>query len=292
MIGLAGTEFARRMVNPLKVFWDIPGNFRYARDVYGLISLGRRLCKVLDEAGDCISKNHADENDNSGEGLSGLSWVHAWVGKVGKIGKLGKVVGLLMASTQTVPLTAVWMLYLVGTHPEVRQNLLVELNGVGAAHADYLTAELLGKLKYADAVIRETLRLFPPFPLIQREAQDDDNLCGVRVTRGTPVYVVPWLIHRNPKFWPEADEFKPQRFIGNEAHGDGASDWVYLPFGRGSRMCAGSRLAMMELKVLLACAVLGYDWESSGEHESGYGKFPELGMVPKGIELRMRSKAN
>lgn len=290
MIGFAGTEFARRMVNPLKVLVDIPGNIRFFRDVGGLIGLGRRLCRVLDDAAQAIGENGVAQSvERVARSTSGLSWVHAWMGKVGKIGKLGKVVGLLMASTQTVPLTAVWMLHLVGNEPEVRQRMRQELEELGISSIDDLSYDHLANMKFGDAIVKETLRLYPPFPLIQREAQDNDVLGGITIPQGTPVYVVPWLIHRNPKYWEDPDTFKPERFLtGSHSHGDGPSDWVYLPFGRGARMCAGSKLAVVELKVLLCHAILSFDWESHSNPEVRDTRFPELGMIPKGITLIVR----
>jgi Cytochrome P450 len=290
MIGSAGAEFARRMVNPLRVLVDLPANFRYIRDVGGLIGLGRKLCAKLDEAV-VNARNDAENGSNGPEKKgptpqsAGLNWVHAWVGKVGKVGKLGKVVGLLMASSQTVPVTAVWMLHLTAKHPSERERMKRELADLGVHSGCDLQYAHLDQMPLVDAVVRETLRLYPPFPLIQRQAQVDDVLGGITVPTGTHVFVVPWLVHRNPKLWPAPHEFRPDRFIsGDPFHGDAPSDWAYIPFGRGPRMCAGSHLALAELKVLLCFALLDFEWTSSctsGED----GIFPELGMVPKGIRL-------
>lgn len=296
MIEFAGTEFAQRMVNPLKVFVDVIGNFRYARDVTGLINLGRRLCTILDETASHVidkARDIAGQVKDGAESVktscSGLSWVHAWVGKVGKIGKLGKVVGLLMASTQTVPLTAVWMLHLVANNKSVRDDLRRELKEAAVHSLEDLDYDNAQKLVLADAVIKETLRLYPPFPLIQRQVQSDDILSGITVPSGTIVYVVPWLVHRNKRYWCDAHAFKPERFLQNSSHGDAPSDWVYLPFGRGARMCAGSKLALTELKVLLCAALLAYEWESTREGCRDE-RFPQLGMVPEGVKMRFRSR--
>lgn len=291
MIGFAGAEFARRMVNPLKVFVDVRSNIRFFLDVGGLISLGRRLCRILDRVADAAKGSKSPDTDMAEGSPAGLSWVHAWVGKVGKIGKLGKVVGLLMASTQTVPLTAVWMLHLVANDASVLAGLREELHGLSVRSISDLTYDHLSRLPLAEAVVKETLRLYPPFPLIQREAQAADVLCGVTIPAGTPVFVVPWLVHRNPKLWADADDFKPARFLANTSHGDAPSDWAFLPFGRGARMCAGSKLALTELKVLLIYAALDYELTSVAADTGRQVRFPELGMVPKGIELCVRRRS-
>lgn len=288
MIGYAGNEFAQRMVNPLKVFVDVIGNIRYIRDVFGLISLGRSLCQTLDESVSEFKLEAEGVFGAAGGSKAGLNWVQAWVGKVGKIGKLGKVVGLLMASSQTVPLTAVWMLYLIANNDSVRGQLKDELLRMGVFSVDDLQCDHLDKLVIADAVIKETLRMYPPFPLIQREAQEDDVLAGITVPKGTPVFIVPWLLHRNPKYWTDPHAFKPSRFIDGAASGDAPSDWVYLPFGRGSRMCAGSRLAVTELKVLLTAAVLSYELDASMSNTEAKSVYPPLGMIPDGVKLRVK----
>lgn len=275
----AGREFARRMVNPFRVIYNLPANIRYFADIGNLIALGRRLAKVLD----LYTLGTSDGN------LSGINWVHAWVGKVGKVGKLGKVIGLLMASTQTVPITAVWMLHLVANDVFVQKELAAELKALGVEQISDLTLEKVEKMDFADAVVRETLRLYPPFPLIQRQSQADDVLGDTKIPSGALVYVVPWLIHRNPKYWKHPHEFRPRRFMKcSRRYGDAPSEWVYIPFGRGARMCAGYRLALVELKVLLAHAVLEYEWVSAFEEGNKHtGIFPDLGMFPTGLKMSM-----
>eukprot|EP00178_Gracilaria_changii_P008847 TRINITY_DN2644_c0_g1_i1.p1 TRINITY_DN2644_c0_g1~~TRINITY_DN2644_c0_g1_i1.p1 ORF type:complete len:564 (-),score=79.83 TRINITY_DN2644_c0_g1_i1:4482-6173(-) len=288
-ISSAGNEFARRMVNPLKVLIDIPSNLKFMWDVGSLISLGRRLCGILDDTVKCSMDYPSGEPRKMN--ASGASWVHAWIGKVGTIGKLGKVVGLLMASTQTVPLAAVWMLHLVANDEKVKTMLRKELKDLGVNCIRDLGYEHLDKMKVADAVVKETLRLYPPFPLIQRQARLDDTLADINVSSGSIVYIVPWLVHRNPKYWSNAHEFKPERFLeGSSSHGDAPSDWLYLPFGRGSRMCAGSRLALTELKILLCHTMCSYEWESRREIILRDSRFPELGMNPKGIRMSFRRR--
>lgn len=273
----AGREFARRMVNPLRVLYNIPKDIKFFIDVGKLVILGRRLAKILDTV----------KIDDPSANLSGVNWVHAWVGKVGRVGKLGKVIGLLMASTQTVPLTAVWMLHLVGSDEDVRKQLRSELKALGVCSGADLTTQKIEQMKVAEAVVLETLRLYPPFPLIQRQAQADDVLVDTVVPAQTLVYVVPWLVHRNPKYWKAPHSFHPSRFLeGSAQHGDAPSDWVYIPFGRGSRMCAGYRLAIIELKVLLALAVLEYRWESIFSPGSRADSiYPDLGMFPTGLDF-------
>ena len=276
-IAEAGLEFAQRMANPFRAWYCWVANARYLSQVVGLIRTGRQLCKHLDD----IAADHQHE--------SAPSWMHAWLGKVGKIGKLGKVVGLLMASTQTVPLTAIWCLYLVATHPEAYQKIASEARAKldrfdenkGAVVS---SLDQLESLEYLDAVVRETLRLYPPFPVLQRQAEHDDNLDGATVTEKQILYIVPWLIHHNPSIWKDPEEFRPQRFLENAAHGDAENDYAFIPFGRGSRMCAGYRLALVEVKLLVLCLVRSSTWTAQFDPPD----FPPINMVPRDLKLSFK----
>ncbi|KAA8494777.1 Cytochrome P450 71D18 [Porphyridium purpureum] len=278
-IAHAGLEFAKRMANPFRAWYHWAANVRFLAHVSGLIGIGRRLCKHLDDI-------VAAERKDSELAETAPSWVHAWLGKVGKIGKLGKVVGLLMASTQTVPLTAIWSVYLVATHESVRNKILAEVRKVNTSSACVDLSEL-DSLTFLDAVVRETLRIYPPFPVLQREAQMEDELSdGAFVQKGQIVYIVPWLIHHNPKIWRNPEAFEPERFVGNASHGDAENDYAFIPFGRGSRMCAGYRLAIVEVKLLLLHLVLNYDWEAAYESP----EYPAINMVPSKMQFTFRAK--
>ena len=307
----AGDEFSLRMVTPYRGWFHGLANLRYFSHIVTILRFGRRLAAQLDRTAG--------------------TWVHAWVGRVGRIGKLGKVLGLLMAATQTVPVAAIWTLHLVSSHDRVRQRLQEEIrecmerdretrsadgsvDDTAANASDHsanpagqsllLTAAQLRHLPYADAVIRESLRLYPPFPILQRQAVADDQLGEVFIPAGQVVSVVPWVMHHHPAYWRDVEHFEPERFLGDDRdrHGDAPSDYCYVPFARGQRMCAGSSLALAELKVLLVCAVLRWgEWTSvqpgtgrevfpgggvNGAAESVH--FPPLSMKPLGIGLRPR----
>jgi len=289
-IGRAGLEFAQRMLNPFRVYYRWLANLRYTLDVCLIIQAGRRLCRHLDSL--------AARSDVESEHLPAATWVHAWLGRVGKVGKLGKVIGLLMASTQTVPLTALWALYLIATAESgVRRKLYQELHNVlgdlREVSCDQLVAALnveqLDAMTYLDGVVRETLRLYPPFPVLQRQAQVETSLAeGQKVPAGTVVYIVPWMIHHNPAIWKDPEAFRPERFTeASVSHGDAADDYAFIPFGRGSRMCAGYRLALVEVKLVLLFALFLYEWDASGTLEA----YPALNMVPRKMEFSFRARS-
>eukprot|EP00871_Galdieria_phlegrea_P001030 jgi/Galph1/1928/GphlegSOOS_G595.1 len=244
IISEAGKEFIQRTVNPFRILWNWIANVRYFINVFSLIAIGRRLCRHMEQ--------------------QPATWVHGWVGKVRRIGRLGKVVGLVMASSQTVPTTCLWLLYLLAENERVVEKIREETDNVLKAtnknSVEELTHEELKTFVYADCVVKECLRLYPPFPLLQREPEMDDVLGDVCIPAKTPVYIVPWLLHHHSRYWSEPERFKPERFETNANHGDAPSGFVYIPFGRGSRMCAGYNLALLELKILLIYACQQYYW--------------------------------
>jgi cytochrome P450 len=116
----------------------------------------------------------------------------------------------------------------------------------------------------------------------------DDILVDVKIPAKTPVYIVPWLLHHHPKYWSQPEEFVPDRFLSkNKSHGDAPSDFVYIPFGRGSRMCAGYHLALLELKILAVYVCQQYDFKCSFAEQT---MFPNISMSPENIEIHFTNK--
>jgi len=268
----AGKEFILRTVNPFRIWWRWIANFKYFAYVFSLIAIGRRVCKHMDS--------------------QPATWVHGWVGKVGRIGKLGKVVGLIMASSQTVPTTCLWLFVLLSKHPQAVEKIREEtsriLQSSNKQKVQELTMNEWNEFAYADAVVKECLRLYPPFPLLQREPEMDDILVDVKIPAKTPVYIVPWLLHHHPKYWSQPEEFVPDRFLSkNKSHGDAPSDFVYIPFGRGSRMCAGYHLALLELKILAVYVCQQYDFKCSFAEQT---MFPNISMSPENMEIQFTNK--
>ena len=96
----------------------------------------------------------------------------------------------------------------------------------------------------------ETLRLYPPVPMLIREPLEDDVILGEPVRRGVQVYIAPWVLHRHRKYWKEPTAFMPDRFANQ------ASPWTsgggYMPCGAGPRICIGAMFAMAEAQIILA----------------------------------------
>jgi cytochrome P450 len=105
-------------------------------------------------------------------------------------------------------------------------------------------------------VLLETLRLYPPLPVLVREPVEDDVIMGEPVRAGIQVYIVPWVLHRHRKHWQHPTAFVPDRFAGQSS--PWTSGGAYLPFGAGPRICIGAVFALAEAQVMLATILHRY----------------------------------
>ncbi|XP_047182269.1 cytochrome P450 71A1-like [Vigna umbellata] len=125
----------------------------------------------------------------------------------------------------------------------------------------FLDEDDIQKFPYFKAVIKETLRLYPPAPLlVPRETREKVTIDGYEIPAKTMIYVNAWAIHRDPGAWEEAEEFIPERFLNSTVDLRG-QDFCFIPFGAGRRMCPGLNMAFATLDVVLANLLCSFDWE-------------------------------
>ena len=149
---------------------------------------------------------------------------------------------LLIAGHETTASVLAWTFVLLSRYPAAREQLEVEVDGIGRP----LRADDLDQLPWTQAVLSESMRLFPPAWTIERDAQQPDTIAGVDVPAGSTVVTSPYLLHRRPDIWPNPEGFDPARFLVRPPR------YAYLPFGGGKRICVGASFAMLELTLVLA----------------------------------------
>ena len=149
-----------------------------------------------------------------------------------------EVVITYVAGYETTAWALAWGLRLLADHP-------ASVGELQAALADEAQDPLA--LPLLDATFREILRLYPSAPFLPRRALEDEQLLGYRIPVGTDVVVLPWLVHRNPKYWAEPTRFDPCRHLD----GTERPRMAWMPFGGGQRLCIGMGLAMMEAGLTL-----------------------------------------
>ncbi|XP_046995832.1 cytochrome P450 4e3-like isoform X2 [Schistocerca americana] len=161
-----------------------------------------------------------------------------------------------LAGTDTTATALSCIFALLGLYPEWQDAIQKEVDEIFGTGEDYLrpvTESDLTQLKVTEAVIKESLRLFPAVPVAPVFASEDIPLSDGRYVapRGSVVFVFLNLLHRQPAIYPDPDKFDPGRFL--EGGGTNAlPPYSYLPFGAGSRLCVGARFAMLVMKTVLA----------------------------------------
>lgn len=175
-------------------------------------------------------------------------------------------VGILIAGGND-PVTSclTFTLSLIVNHPECQDKLRQEIQEYVEKRGS-LDYGIVSSLQYLDAVVNESLRLYPPGTLgVVREAKIDYKFQDIIIPKGSTVCVPAYFIHRDPENWERPDEFEPERFLGDNKKKIDAS--IFQPFGEGPRNCIGMRLALYEVKYILAKLLINYRFEPGAKTE-------------------------
>ncbi len=151
---------------------------------------------------------------------------------------------LFLAGHETTANALAWTFYLLAQHPDVAETLRAHVASQPIAAADY------PRLDFAEMVLAESMRHFPPAWAVSRLALEDVVIGDWLVPRGAVAVVCEAVMHRDPRFWPDSDRFDPTRFTP-EAKAT-RPKFAYFPFGAGPRICIGESFAWMEGVLMLA----------------------------------------
>ncbi|KAL5133068.1 Cytochrome P450 83B1 [Glycine soja] len=170
------------------------------------------------------------------------------------------LMNMLVAATDTTAATTVWAMTALLKNPRVMKKVQEEIRTLGGKK-DFLDEDDIQKFPYFKAVIKETLRLYLPAPLLmQRETNEACIIDGYEIPAKTIIYVNAWAIHRDPKAWKDPEEFSPERFLDITIDLRG-KDFELIPFGAGRRICPGMHMAIASLDLILANLLNSFDWE-------------------------------
>ena len=191
---------------------------------------------------------------------------------------------LVIAGTDTSSITLEWALSNLLNHPKILEKARAEIDDkIGS---DRLIDESdIENLPYLQYIVSETLRLYPPVPLLRPHYSSDDcKVAGYDMPRGTMLLTNVWAMHRDPGVWEEAERFKPERF---EKEGEAQK---LMPFGMGRRACPGVELGKRLVSLVLGCLIQCFEWERVGEELVDMMEDKGLTM-PKAIPLRAKCKS-
>lgn len=194
-------------------------------------------------------------------------------------------VTLFLAGHETTALALAATIYLLSTTPHVEERLVAELERVLGGRLP--SADDVRALAYTDQVIKEAMRLYPPAWTTGREVAEPFAVRGHHLAKGTQILMSQWVVHRDPRFFPDPEAFDPDRW--EPARASALPRYAYFPFGGGPRVCIGNHFAMMEASLILATVMSRFHVELlPGERLE---LDPSVTLRQKGAGLRVRLHA-
>ncbi|CAN4109551.1 unnamed protein product [Withania somnifera] len=170
------------------------------------------------------------------------------------------LVEMFLAGTETTSSSVEWALAELLRHPQAMDKVKTEISKLIGPNRKFEENDI-DNLPYMQAVIKESLRLHPPLPLlIPRETVHDTKFMGYDVPKGTRVLVNAWAIGRDPECWDDPMSFKPERFLGSKVDMKG-QHYELIPFGAGRRMCVGLPLGHRMMHFALGSLLHEFEWE-------------------------------
>ena len=245
-----GLPFLRYAVNPLSII-------KAKRAT-------RKVHKVIDNIIDRYDKAEKTEN------LTLLSVLLD--GDAGKSGRKGcplsasnarsEAIVMFMAGHETTANVLAWSWYLLDGCPRSKKRMYDEIDTVLKGRSIELCD--VENLPYTRAVFEETLRLYPPVPVLSRQAKESDVMRSTDIHPGSIMLVLPWLLHRHDKEWSFPNTFYPERFLPTEPKPD---KFIYIPFSVGPRVCLGLKFGLTEGIICLATIAQQYNLSVAPGHK-------------------------
>lgn len=159
------------------------------------------------------------------------------------------VMSIMMAGYETTGTTLSLLAYQLALNPDVQDKLIKEINDYFDLNPDASLNDAADNIEYIDMVLNETMRFYPVSPLMRECMQTCAVTDDLVIEKGTIINVPVYLLHRNPKYWPNPEKFDPERFNPNKEQT--YPTYAYLPFGDGPRYCIGKRFALLQAKMAI-----------------------------------------
>ncbi|SNT76463.1 cytochrome P450 [Paracoccus seriniphilus] len=186
-----------------------------------------------------------------------------------------------LAGHETSASALAWALWLLAAHPDWQERVATE----GAALTRDFSA--INRLRATRAVFRETLRLYPPVPMMVRQPRQQETFRGRNVPKNAQLVLSPWHLHRHERLWERPDEFDPGRW-DSEA-GKASASKAYIPFSAGQRVCPGAGFAMLEGVLMLSRITAAYHLTPTDQTPVPVARLTVRGR--NGIMLRLTPRA-
>jgi cytochrome P450 len=270
-------EFSSRFGRPfiLPSFIPTPGNIRFNKAV-----------KKFDEIIYKIIQARSGTHDKTGDLLSMLlNAVDEDGSRMTDTQLRDELITLFLAGHETTAIALSWTWYLLSTHPDVEFELTNEIETVLGDRE--VTVDDLPKLRYAEMVILESMRIYPPAYGFGREALNDCEIGGYHVPAGTTIFMSQYVTQRDARFFPEPLEFRPERWENDLMKK--IPRYAYFPFSGGPRQCIGNSFAMMEAILIMVTIVRNFELHVVPDHPIAL--HPSITLRPKyGMKMNLKKR--
>ncbi|XP_016652296.1 PREDICTED: cytochrome P450 71A25-like [Prunus mume] len=223
------------------------------------------LAKRFDEFLEIVVQEHMDEFDGVAKNEDQKDLVDVLLclqadSPIDRVSIKAVILDVFVGGTDTSFTLLEWTMSELLEHPRIMEKLQNEVRGIVGKKTDIIREDDLVGMHYLKAVIKETLRLHPPIPLLlPRLSTQDAQINGYDIKANTQVIVNAWQIGRDPKSYNKPEEFEPERFLDSVIDYKG-NYFHYIPFGAGRRVCPGIQFAMAVQEIALANLVHKFDW--------------------------------
>uniref|UniRef100_T1KC28 Cytochrome P450 n=2 Tax=Tetranychus urticae TaxID=32264 RepID=T1KC28_TETUR len=202
-----------------------------------------------------------------------------------------EILNLLVAGHDTISAGLRWTLFLLGNHLDWQEKIYEEISNNLDIDQDPETLEDINSLVYLDWCIKESMRLFPPIPLVTRTLEYAVETGKHTIPKGTAIVFSYYTIQRDEKIWDNPELFDPERFSPERF--SKIPKYGYLPFGHGKRSCIGKRFAVTEMKIFIIHLMRHYSWVSTQKvNQVSFGMdVTTKPLAPLTIRLTPRNKS-
>lgn len=236
----------------------------------------QKAAQQLDEIVYGIIHEHRNSGKDTGDLLSMLLHVQdSGDSQITDKQLRDELMNLLLAGYDTTASALSWTWMLLSQNPVVEAKMLDELQAVLGGRVP--TIADLPQLRYTERVVMEAMRLFPPIWMVSLQAMEDCEIGEYSIPTGTLVFVSQWVMHRDPRYFDNPEEFNPDRWTDDLTKR--LPTYAYFPFGGGPRVCIGRSFAMMEAVLVVATIAQKYQLTLVPEHPTV--PRPSISLCPK-----------
>eukprot|EP00924_Labyrinthula_sp_SR-Ha-C_P013332 snap_masked-scaffold_45-processed-gene-1.67-mRNA-1 protein AED:1.00 eAED:1.00 QI:0/-1/0/0/-1/1/1/0/529 len=255
------------------------------------------LNKLNQVVKDIIKQRKGDEKENNRDLLDILLG-----GDMKEARILDNMRTIMFAGHDTTAAGISWSIYLLAKNKGVQRKIMEEFEDICGGNLENVSIENLEKMDFLNAVVLEVLRLYPSAGFTKTVVEDVE-LGGYTIPKGIDVLYFPYLIHRNPKYYSNPDDFQPERWLDTEKEtglslqarlAKATREKAYFPFSLGKRNCVGRKLALLEIRVIILYILKEFIVDVANTTSADFQEIPWIGLtlypvdvyaslVPKGI---------